>query len=585
MSRFLSAIVKFGLFFVLLGAAIWWQLSPPRVGTNLVLTNGTIITVDQDMSIAEAVWIKDGRIMAVGTKADVMAKADGASTFDLEGQTLLPGLIEPHTHPFASAMLGQALDVSGFRFNNKRAILDELNAAGADGSGPLIAFGWDPVMVDDLDAPSMGQLNRISRDRPVIILTQMMHDAYANMAAIRAAGIDEDTQDPAFIRDFKGNLTGTVREVDGINQLLGALPKAPNGAMDLLLNIQFRAYAKAGYTTIGALGPSTNEGDPLSIIERLANRADPAVRTIVYGLPAQIEDVHWQPGLKSNNDRFLLRGVKFWMDGSPFAGGAAFDEPYEDTPLTRDRLHLTPPHNGSLNYSEAEFEALFTKYHTAGYAIAIHAQGERAIRRALDVAERVLKQHPRPDHRHRLEHNALITKDQIERAQNLGFTLSFFVDHIYYYGHRLPEIVGAERTKRYMPLNDAAQAGHRVTFHTDNPATPIGPFRAYETAVTRKSRRTEAPIGADQALDRETALRAMTINSAWQLGLEDEVGSIEVGKRADLTFLASNPLTVEGNQLQLMQVNGTWLDGQPADTRLISLTNLKLLWSMVWANL
>lgn len=585
MSRVISAIVKFTIFAVLLGAAIWWQLSPPKVGDNLVLINGTIITVDNEMSIAEAVWIKDGRIMAVGNKADVMAQADGASTYDLDGQIVLPGLIEPHTHPFASAMLGQAIDVSGFRFNNKPAILDELNDAGTKGSGPLIAFGWDPVMVDDLDAPSMAQLNRISRDRPVIILTQMMHDAYANEAAFRAASIDKDTTDPAFIRDFKGRLTGTVREVDGISQLIGALPKAPKGALDLLLNIQLRAYAQAGYTTIGALGPSTNEGDPLGMIEGLANRADTAVRAIVYALPEQLEDAHWQPGLTTANDRFTLRGVKFWMDGSPFAGGAAFDEPYEDTPLTRERLHLPPPHNGSLNYSEVEFEALFTKYHTAGYAIAVHVQGERAVRRVLNVAERVLKAHPRPDHRHRLEHNALITKDQMARAKQMGFTLSFFVDHIYYYGHRLPELVGDKRTARYMPLADAAQSGHRVTIHTDNPATPIGPFRAYETAVTRKSRRTELPIAPDQALDRETALRAMTINSAWQLGLDKDVGSIEVGKRADLTFVADNPLTMQADQLQLMQVNGTWLDGQPADTRLISLTNLTLLWSMVWANL
>ncbi len=214
-------------------------------------------------------------------------------------------------------------------------------------------------------------------------------------------------------------------------------------------------------------------------------------------------------------------------------------------------------------------EARYRRYHTAGYAIAVHVQGERAILRTLDVAARVLKDHPRPDHRHRLEHNALITTAQIKRAKDLGFTLSFFVDHIYYYGHRLPEIVGAKRTARYMPLGDAARAGDRVTFHTDNPATPIGPFRAYQTAVTRKTQRTETPIGPNQALNRETALRAMTVNSAYQLGLDDELGSIEVGKRAALTFLAVNPLPIAAGFPQPMKVHGTRFYGQPDDTRMI----------------
>lgn len=585
MSRFLPIFWKSLFTLIIVIGALWWWLSPPRVDDNLVLHNGSIITVDEDMRIADALWIKDGRIMAVGTKAEVMAQADGATAYDLKGQIVLPGLIEPHTHPFASALTGQSVDVSGFTYDNRADIIAALKQAADSGSGPVMAFGWDPILVDDLTAPTMEELNAISPERPLIILTQMMHDAYANHAALRAAGIAQDIDHHAFIRDDNGNLTGTVREVEGIGMLLGAMPKAPEGAFDLLLNMQLSTYAKAGYTTIGALGPSVNEGDPIKIIHDLAGRSDPAVRTIVYGTPPQLEDPKWQAGSSTDNGRFRLRGVKFWMDGSPYAGGAAFDEPYEDTALTRDRLHLTPPHMAALNYSDEEFEALFRRFHMAGYAIAIHVQGERAVRRALDVAERVLKDHPRADHRHRLEHNALITAGQIKRAKQLGFTLSFFVDHIHYYGHRLPDLVGTARTARYMPLGTAVKAGHRVTFHTDNPATPIGPFRAFYTATTRENRRSKIPIGPDQALSRETALRAMTINSAYQLGLDDALGSLEPGKRADLTFLADNPLTVEKDRLQSITVNDTWIDGQPTDTRLINPTNLKLVWALLLANL
>jgi len=580
----MRALFKLSLILIGIAGAIWWALQPDKVSNNLVLLNGTIVTVDDEMHIAEALWIKDGRIMAVGAKADVLAHADGADTYDLDGKTVIPGLIEPHTHPFASALLGQAVDVSGFKYSSRYDIIKALEDAAVTGSGPIIAFGWDPVLIKELTAPSLAELDRIAPDRPLVILTQMMHDAYANSAAYAAAGITRDTPDPEggfFMRDKDGNLNGTIREVSAINQMFGIMPKAPDGAFDLLLNLQLRSYALAGYTTIGALGPSVNEGDPLGMLSNLADMSDPAVRTVVYALPAQLENEAYQAGQKSANGRYYLRGVKFWMDGSPFAGGAAFADPYEDSKLTRKRLHLHPPHYGAVNYSANDFEAQFRKYHSEGFAIAIHAQGERAIDRVLDVAEKVMKDSPRPDARHRLEHNALITKAQIARAKNLGLTLSFFVDHIFYYGHRLPEIVGDARTKRYMPLGDADRAGHRVTFHTDNPATPIGPFRAMQTATTRRNRTTGDAIAPDQALTQDTALRALTINSAWQLGLDEEIGSLEVGKRADLTFLDQNPLTVDPDLIKLIRPVDTWIDGQPAETDLISATNAKLVWNVV----
>lgn len=560
-----------------LAALLYGWLLPPSSPACAVFTGGPILTMDDAAPAPEAVQIRDGRIQAVGALADI--DESGCQRIDLAGRTLMPGLIEPHTHPIASAMLSQTLDVSGFTHSSRASIMAALREAASSGSGPIMAFGWDPVIIADLDPPTLAELDEIAPDRPLMILTQMMHDAYANSAAFKAAGITADTPNPEgaeFVRDENGNLTGTVREVNAITALMAASPKAPEGAFDLLLNLQYAAYAKAGYTTVGALGPSGNTQNPVGMMRRLANFGTPPVRMVVYALPGQIADENLQPGTTNTARTFTLRGVKFWMDGSPYAGGAAFAEPYEDTPLTRERLHLHPPHTGKMNYSPQDFEAAFLRFHEQGYHIAIHVQGELAIDRALDAAEKALAAHPWPDHRHRLEHNALITPAQMKRAQALGLTLSFFVDHIYFYGTRLPELVGT-RTQRYMPLGTAIRAGHRVTFHTDNPATPIGPFRAMRTAITRLPQGSDTPINMENALSREDALKALTTNAAWQLGLEDEVGSLTPGKLADLVILNDNPATIAAENLTDIEVQETWIGGKKVDTRPATLTNAKLV--------
>lgn len=562
---------------------IW--LLPPQQAACMIFSGGTILTMDDEMPEVEALLVRDGRIAARGALAEVEAHAKDCKEYDLAGKTLMPGLIEPHTHPIASALLSQTIDVSGFTHNNRASIMAALKAqADKGGGGPLLAFGWDPVIVEDLDPPTLAELDALAPNRPLMILTQMMHDAYANSAALAAAGITNETPNPEggeFVRDESGKLTGTVREVSAIGVLMQATPKAPEGAMALLLNLQYGAYAKAGYTTIGALGPSGNVDDPLALMRDIATAGANSLRTIVYALPPQIDAGEWQVDSGTADKTFMLRGVKFWMDGSPFAGGAAFAEPYEDTKLTRERLHLTPPHIGQMNYSAAAFENEFTRFHKAGFHIAVHVQGEQSIDRVLDVAEKALAVTPRPDHRHRLEHNALITNAQIIRAKALGFTLSFFVDHIYFYGHRLPELVGADRTQRYMPLGAAVEAGHRVTFHTDNPATPINPFRALHTALTRQPRSGGAPINMVNALSRIDGLKAMTVHAAWQLGLEKDVGTLNVGKYADLVLLSANPASVPTDKLNNIVVHETWLAGRRTDTRQASLKNGKLLLDIV----
>jgi predicted amidohydrolase YtcJ len=246
---------------------------PGTAADDLVFIGGEIVTM-ADPPVAEAMWVKDGRIEQLGGADEVRSAAGpGAEVVDLRGATLLPGFIEPHTHPLATAMLGSAIDVSGFHHDSlgsaidvsgfhhdSRADIMETLHEALDGFLPqpwIIAFGWDPLMVRDLKPPTLAELDALSPEKPFVILTQAMHEAFANSAALRESGITRDTPDPpggAFGRDENGDLTGGVLEVNAINYLLRALPALPPAVTELILRWKFADYARGGFTTIGVLG-------------------------------------------------------------------------------------------------------------------------------------------------------------------------------------------------------------------------------------------------------------------------------------------------------------------------------------------
>ena len=580
----MNRIVILALGLGALSLALLFALQTPQQ-QNLLFVGGTILSMAEPTN-AEALWIHEGRIAAIGSEAALREKATDARVINLAGATLMSGFIEPHTHPLATAMLGQTIDISGFAHKDRASIMSALKKAanGIAWREWIVAFGWDPAMLDDLDPPTLAELDAIAPDRPLVVLTQMMHDAYLNSTALAAAGITADTPNPTgaeFARDANGQLTGTVREVRAIEHVFNAMPAVPKGAPALLLNRQYAAYAAKGYTTLGALGPVGRSDDPIGLMQQLANDPAVTVQTVVYGLPDQLKDARWRPGLSSGDGRFILRGVKFWLDGSPWAGGAAWDEAYADSPFVRERLHLPPGHRGSLNYSDAEFSKIFSSYHAQGYQIAMHVQGERAVRQAMKSVQAALHQHPRQDHRHRLEHNALITDDQLRHLQQLGMTPSFFIDHIRYYGHRLSDLVGDKRAARYMPVGSAFANGHRATLHADSPGTRIDPLRLMQTAMLRHAEQGNALIGPDQRISIEQALQAITINAAWQLGVEQDRGSLEVGKAADLVLLSANPLETPPALLTDIEVLDTWVAGRLVNTGWLTRQNLSLLWQLL----
>lgn len=543
---------------------------------DLLFYNGVIRTASEP-GVAEALYMRDGEIIAVGDLDAVEAAAPrGVRRFDLEDGALAPGLIEPHTHPLAAGLLGQAINLSGPHAGGRdevMALIEQRLTRG--GPSPwAIAFGWDPVLLGGIDAPTREELDALSPDQPLVILTQMMHEAFANTAAFEASGISAHTPDPEhgyFERDATGALTGRVVEVDAVSQLMSGVPTPSDAALEFILGDAYAQYARSGYTTIGITGLVGRARDPLAILETIATSPRPALNTVLYLLPEQAAHGYTLFD-DARSDAVITRiaGLKLWLDGSPFVGGAATAEPYADSAFNADVLGLPPGWRGPLAVPPETALAHALQAQKSGVQVAFHVQGERAIDLALDVIDAAQRAHPQPGLNHRLEHLALATPQQIARAAELGVSLGFFPDHIGYYGHRLEAMFGPDRAGRYMPIRAAMESGAVVTIHGDHPASTIDAARVMTLPVSRLT-----PDGSrlGDTVSAEDAFAMMTINAARQLGLGEQIGSLEPGKRADLVMFDRDPVQALENGDQFT-ARRTWIAGRPVDQRAWSLDRL-----------
>jgi hypothetical protein len=392
-------------------------------------------------------------------------------------------------------------------------------------------------------------------------MTQSMHTLFVNSAALRAAGVDSSTPDPAgggrFMRDESGEPNGIVVEQPAAQRFMSFLDLSPEAWMERLRD-QYVRYRSAGITTVGIAGIFTPR-PLLPMLEEVTTREE-AVRAVAYRHHA-LTGSDWKPS--DETGRFELRGVKLWYDGSPYSGTMLLDDPYLDSDLCCETLGISPGTNGHANIDSEELVATLQEYRDRGWQVLTHAQGDRGTREVLDAYEKVLEGRTASDHRWRLEHCALISRDDVVRAAKLGVALSFHVNHVYYYGPELREsIIGSKRAEAMMPLGSAVRAGHRISLHADSPMYPANPLSLMKTAVTRLTRAGDQ-LGAEEAISTEQALRAVTIDAAWQLFADGDIGSIETGKLADFVILERNPLNVAGEELVEIEVLDTWLAGRP----------------------
>ncbi|MFK8036433.1 MAG: amidohydrolase [Hyphomicrobiales bacterium] len=533
--------------------------------TETLFFGGTIVTVDESNPSPEAIVVRDGKIAFVGAlEAAKASLSPGHTAIDLDGSALLPGFIDAHSHPLWAAKTRGApvVDVRAETVPTYAALIAKVRrrVAVAKPGEHLLFFGLDAQLHPDMEAPTRTFLDTIAPDNPVGIQTSNCHALFMNSAGFEACGIDENFATP----------TGSIIERDENNRPNGKIEEAITWAAletfyqawgDERLSTEFEAsideLVSNGITTVTEhLYLPFYKAYYLNALKREL----PLPRVAAYQ-QATTADMQVE-NMMVGDDRLWMAGVKIHADGSPFIGNIWLTQPYLESQITLERMHLKPGHLGSLNYPQEYFEKMVRTYFGSGWQMTIHTQGDRTIDMVLDLIEQVLEEMPRTDHRFRLEHCALMRGDQIKRAQKLGVLCSFFINHITHWGAPIEDaLFGSERAAHYMPAGSAVAEGMRISLHADTPMTDPSALELMQAGTTRIAGDGRC-LGESERLDVSSALRAVTIDAAYQIGMEEKLGSITTGKHADLVILDANPLQTNASKLRDINIRSTWLAGE-----------------------
>ncbi|MFE7111481.1 amidohydrolase [Streptomyces sp. NPDC057575] len=543
-----------------------------------IFTGGPVLTMDPAAPDAEAIAVRDGVIIAVGAARDVLAlRGPGTDVVNLQGQALLPGFIEAHGHPtiMGLAIAPPAVDVRPFTVPTGREVYDTIRAAVAAAPGrPVGAYGIDLLLQRDLTPPTRTLLDGISPHAPLVVVANSGHAAYANTPALRAASVTSTTPDPPgarFVRDVNGEPTGEAHESAAVIALMNTVAddRLDDDNVRVALRWSFGQHARVGITTVTEMAA---EPRLLPALRAAAEHPDAEVRVRAYvmGTPELAADPgHRFAGHAPAREMFGVSGMKLWADGTPWQGSIATTFPFRTGDATA-RIGLDPCSHGSMNYTADELTSLAAAFTAQGFPLACHVHGDVTVEAVLHAYEKAAADDPGRlrAHRPRLEHCGAVTADQYRRAGRLGATVSLFMDHVRWWGDVLADdLFGPDVAARWMAARSALDAGHRVSLHNDGICSPTDPLSSIATAITRRCHPSGRVHGPDQRLTVEEALRAVTAGPAWQLHLENDIGMLRRGMRADLVVLTTDPRNVNPDRFQEeVRVTATYLGGRPTWT-------------------
>jgi predicted amidohydrolase YtcJ len=528
---------------------------------DTILIGGTIHTMSAALPRAEALAITNGRISAVGAAREI-ERLRGASTqiVDMRGKTVLPGFVDPHMH-FAAVELDDFVDAS-VRRAPTIAALQGLICGLAAQSPPtqwVRAQQFDPTIVRDRRGPTLAELDAAAPDHPVFVIETNGHVAYVNSRALQIAGVVNTMPDPSagrFVRDASGALTGRLEEAPAMYPFLARMPVVSEAELTVRAMTLARRAAAAGCTMLHDCAIGALRG--ASELERLRTISEQGAPVRLRGMLVAAASQRWEslglrPGM--GDDRMRLTGMKTLSDGSNQARTSFMREPYLGTAA-----------RGAANLSLEQLTETIRRAHRSGWQMGVHANGDAAIDLTLAAYRAVLEESPRADHRHRIEHCSMLHPEQMATMRELGVSPSFLIGHVRIWGKAFQErLIGPERIRHYDPCRSALAAGLRISLHSDYSVTPLEPLQAVETAVTRAMDEGGEALNPSEGLTVAQALKAVTLDAAWQVGADDITGSIESGKYADLVVLAEDPFRVRPNEIANIPVRDTWLAGVPLD--------------------
>ncbi len=533
--------------------------SPEKPQT--IFLGRTIYTMNDAQPHAEALAVSHGKIVAIGNAAEILAlKGADTKVVDFGDKVVFPGFVDPHMHSSFSG-LRPWLDIGPFSVPDMDSARQKLRDAASKLSGDqwLQAKMVDPSIMPG-EPFTLSDLDSIAPNVPLFILESNGHVAYVNSLALAKAKVTKDTPNPPqarFMRDASGALTGRLEEAPSFYPFLAVMPQPTAADLVSYFRADLQDAVAKGCTLVHdcGIGAAFGEKD-LALIDAVM-KTNPPLRYAGYLVSTHYdawEKLGLRPGERT--PRFTLNGIKAWADGSNQAQTGYQREPY-----------LGSTGRGALNYQPSEIEAVVRKAHMAGWQVGIHANGDAAIDVAIDAFAQGTSGQGGHQLRHRIEHSSILHDEQIVRMKELGLSPSFLIGHVHFWGRAFQDrILGPERAKRVDPCRSALDKGLRISLHSDFNVTPIDPLRCVENAVVRDMKEGGGVLAPEQCITPMEALRAVTIDAAWQCHMDHVCGSLEVGKAADMVVLEKDPTVVPAEQIHAIKVMETWIDGQAGYT-------------------
>ncbi|PQJ63188.1 hydrolase [Vibrio jasicida] len=536
---------------------------------------GDILTMAGDTpEYAEAIATLGEKIIYVGNKKGAMEHQFGKTQLvDLKGKALLPGFVDPHSHVYGvglQAMVANVLPPPDGQADTVDEIVAILKSAGQDDkqrlfiekTGWILGFGYDDAQLDRY--PTKADLDKVSTEKPVMIIHTSGHLSVANSKALELAGITAESQDPqgGIIRRMEGSQepNGVLEENAHFAMFFGLTKVIDLELQDMMLEAAQKMYAEYGYTTAQE-GRATIEG--YEAMKRASKDGKLIIDLVAYAdMVSSSEFMNSEYNSPNYTNHFRIGGVKLNFDGSPQGKTAWLTQPY-----------FHPPHGQAKDYAgyptfkdEQAYQYVETAFKN-NWQVLTHSNGDAAIEQFIDAVAKANEKLGKKDRRPVLIHGQTIRQDQIDRLAELGIFPSLFPMHTFYWGDWHAEsVLGHPRADFISPTKAVREAGLMFSTHHDAPVALPSSFRVLDATVNRTTRTAEV-LGPDQRVNTYTALQAMTIWPAYQHFEETKKGSLEVGKNADLIILDNNPLKVEPATLKDLKIQETISRGETAYQR------------------
>lgn len=553
------------------GVASWGGLIMASRVTGMSKTviypAAAIYTMDQSRPTAQAVAVRDGRFLAIGSLDELSVLDDYTVDNTFATHTLLPGFVEAHSHSYAGGLwmhtycgFFDQTDPQGKTWAGCKNIEDVLNrlrqaeAVLLDPNEPLLAWGVDPIYFEG-EHLAGSHLDQVSAHREILVMHASLHIATVNNALMTAQGITPDTTMEGVPKDGAGWPIGELQEPAAMS-LAGKPFRSFWGRLRAEHAIQGLGQLanQAGITTLTDLGNPTST-DPATIAQwqKIVNDSQFPARVSIFNMGNPATDLQAVTATRQkSSDKLRFGHVKVVLDGSIQGYTARLNWPgyLNDRP---NGLWLVPPE---------QVTDLLRPFHEAGLLIHAHCNGDQAVDVFLDSVQELLTETPRFDHRYTVQHSQLTTPAQYKRIKSLGMCANIFSNHTWYWGDQhVTSTVGPDRAARMNSARTALDLGVPLSMHCDAPVTPLGSLHVAWSAVNRVTSSGQT-LGPKERITVYEALQAITIGAAYQLKMDHEIGSIAPGKFADLAVLKADPFLEDPMELRNIGVWGTMLGGK-----------------------